>query len=442
MNNNQAKDSASQATVVPLTAPLPGARLALSMLLAINMFNYIDRYVLSPVLPIIRDELLPGDPDANFKVGSLQTAFLVTYMILAPLFGWLADRMSRWWLIGIGFILWSLASGGSGLASAFIFLFLTRCLVGVGEAAYAPVAPTLIADFYPVKIRGRVLAWFYSAIPVGSALGFALGGTVSGIPSLGWRWAFYLIVPPGLILGLLCFFMREPTRGQADEGAVTGKRRTRLEDYVVLLKTPSWVLVTLGMTAMTFGQGGLAIWMPDYLKNERGISGVGPFESSTVFGGILVVAGFSATLAGGFAGDWLKPRFAGSYFLISAISLTLGFPTVLLVLWTPFPYCWFFIFLAIFLAFFNTGPTNTILANVTHPAVRASGFAINIFVIHLLGDAISPPIIGFIRDHTATKELRWGFVLVSAMFLAGGMIWLLGTRYLEKDTRLAPTRLN
>src|SRR5262245_527866 len=183
--------------------PQPGARLALALLLCINLFNYIDRQVLAAVEPDIRRELLPDDANAKTKMGFLSTAFLVTYMLAAPSFGWLADRVSRGKLIGIGVIVWSLASGGSGirwpleLALAFWILLLTRCLVGVGEGAYGPVAPTLLSDLYPEKVRGQVLSWFYLAIPVGGALGYALGGQMSAWrPEDGWRWAFFSVVPP------------------------------------------------------------------------------------------------------------------------------------------------------------------------------------------------------------------------------------------------------
>ena len=159
------------------TTALPGAWAALMLLLAINLFNYIDRQVLAAVEPEIRQELLADDPSPKFKTGCLSMAFVITYMLIAPLFGWLADRMRRWALVGIGVVLWSLASGASGidwavpLALAFWLLLLTRCFVGVGEAAYGPVAPTMISDLYPVRERGRVLSLFYMAIPVGGALG-------------------------------------------------------------------------------------------------------------------------------------------------------------------------------------------------------------------------------------------------------------------------------
>jgi MFS transporter, Spinster family, sphingosine-1-phosphate transporter len=436
------------------TAIKVNATLALTVLVLINLFNYIDRQVLAAVEPEIRKELLPDaantkdlvtgeveeSEDAKYWMGWLQSAFLLSYMLIAPLFGMLADRMSRWWLVGFGVILWSLASGASGvdwgvsLATAYWLLFLTRCFVGVGEAAYGPVAPAMIADLYPVEKRGKVMSWFYLAIPVGGALGYALGGIVKLID---WRWAFFCVIPPGLALGLWCFFMPEPPRGQAEHEMQSTTRKPTLQDYLFLLKIPSYALNTLGMGMMTFAIGGLAYWMPAYLKQTKAAP-VGPLDPVTLFGAITAVAGLISTLAGGMAGDWLRTRFSGSYFIVSGIALILGFPMMLLVLSVDYPGKWVFIFLAVFLLFFNTGPTNTILANVTHPSMRASAFALNILLIHILGDAISPPLIGRIsgKDH-----LDRGFFVVSLAMLVGGIFWLLGARYLQRDTERAPTRL-
>jgi MFS family permease len=431
----------------PPPASLPGARSALALLLAINLFNYIDRQVLASVETGIEKTLFPDseyprdpatgkrlDPTIEGRIGSLNTAFMFSYMLIAPLFGWLEGRWSRWLLIGVGVVLWSLASGASGLAATFLVLWVTRCFVGIGEGAYGPVAPTLISDLFPVSRRGRALSWFYAAIPVGSALGYVLGGMVAGLTG-DWRWAFYVVVPPGLLLGLLCFFRRDPPRGLADPGA-GGARRARLRDYAVLLRTPSYVLNTLGMTAMTFAMGGIAFWMPRYVFETRGWG-----DKPTVnilFGLIVVVSGLGATLLGGLAGDKLRDRYPGSYFLVSGLAMLAGFPLVLLVLYTPFPAAWVFVFLACFCLFFNTGPTNTILANVTHPSIRAAGFGLNIFIIHALGDAISPPIIGLISGYF---NLNVGFLVVSGMFLVSSLFWLVGTRYLARDTALAATRL-
>src|SRR5262249_36524547 len=188
---------------------------------------------------------------------------------LAPRFGGLGGRMSRWVLAGVGVILWSLASGASGLATGYVVLLLTRCCVGVGEAAYGPVAPGIISDLYPVSRRGSVLAWFYVAIPVGSALGFVLGGLVAAT-AWGWRGAFLVVVVPGLLLGLGCFRMPEPPRAQPDRPGQTGTGNPRSwRDYRVLWQTPSYVLVPLGMLAMTFVLGGVGAFMPTYVYDRE-----------------------------------------------------------------------------------------------------------------------------------------------------------------------------
>ena len=450
-----------------LATARPGARAALALLLGINLFNYIDRQVLAAVVPQIKDSFFGGDAAGvgaglgsvlawserhlgfkpeNALVGVLSMAFMVTYMIGAPVFGKLAERRKRWTLVGIGVVLWSLASGGSGLAATFGLLLLTRCFVGIGEAAYGPVAPAVISDFYPVKMRGQVLAWFYMAIPVGSALGYILGEKVAqsglgawghgllGFGSDSWRWAFYLVVPPGLLLGVWSFFMREPPRGLADLASAAPAVNLRWRDYLVLFRTPSYVLCSLGMCAMTFAIGGIAFWMPYYLVHKPGASG----SPITTFGVITVVAGLTATLLGGIAGDKLRPRFPGSYFLVSGLAMLAGFPFILLTLRAPFPWIWIYIFLACFCLFFNTGPSNTILANVTHPTLRAAGFAVNIFFIHALGDVISPVIIGILSDR---YDMNVAFLVVALMFLVAGVLWLLGARHLERDTRLAAVPL-
>src|SRR5438067_12030349 len=157
-----------------------GAATSLALLLAINLFNYIDRQILAAVEPNIRDTFFsPHDPNAMAISGTLATAFLVSYMFSAPLLGALADRFSRWPIVGSAVVLWSLACGGSGLAPAFGILIATRVFVGIGEGGYGPAAPTILSDLYPLAIRGRVLAIFNAAIPVGSALGYVFGGLIT-----------------------------------------------------------------------------------------------------------------------------------------------------------------------------------------------------------------------------------------------------------------------
>jgi MFS family permease len=419
-----AKGQSPEADIV-----LPGARSSLVLLLLINLFNYIDRYVLAAVEPAIRDEFFRADdPKALAKMGSLATAFMVSYMVAAPLFGWLADRMSRWLLVGVGVILWSLASGGSGLAPAFGILLITRLFVGIGEAGYGPAAPTIISDLYPVRRRGAVLSWFYMAIPVGSALGYVLGGVVAQY--WGWRWAFYVVVPPGILLGVLCLLKRDPRVGT---DAHKSAKKATLRDYLALLRIRSYVLDCAGMTAMTFAIGGISFWMPHYVAEYRQAGSLA--HVNTVFGGLTVVGGLTATLLGGITGDKLRDRFPGSYFLVSGAGILIACPFVILMLYTPFPAAWAFVFLAVFFLFFNTGPSNTILANVTRPGVRATAFALNIFVIHALGDAVSPPLLGAIVG----AEHRWNaaFFVVAGVMALAGVLWLVGAKYLEADTRAA-----
>jgi MFS family permease len=422
----------------PGEMPLPGARKALTLLLTINLFNYVDRYVLAAVEPKIQEQFFrPSDPNAEFLMGSLATAFIISYMLAAPVFGWLADRMSRWLLVGVSVLLWSLATGASGMAGAFTILLITRLFVGVGEAGYGPAAPTIIADLYPLARRGAVLAWFYAAIPVGSALGYALGGLVAD--RYGWRRAFYVVVPPGLLLGIVCFFMRDPRHASAAPGGsptTNSVRKVNAADYLVLWKTPSYVLDCLGMAAMTFAIGGIAYWMPKYLVGRENAGSLG--HINTTFGAITVVAGLAATLAGGWFGDKLKARFPSSYFLVSGVAMLIACPLILLMLWTPFPWVWGVIFLAVFFLFFNTGPSNTILANVTHPSIRATAFAVNILVIHALGDALAPPILGKIGHYSWNAA----FLVVAATMGLAGALWLWGCRYLAADTAAAPSSLD
>lgn len=412
---------------------------ALALLLAINLFNYIDRQVLAAVEPVLSKEFRLTETQA----GSLASAFLYAYMVGAPLFGRLATKWSRWWLVGASIAAWSLASGATGVATTFGVLVLTRICVGIGEAGYGPSAPALLSDYYPVERRGKVLALFYLAIPVGSALGYVYGGKIAAL--LGWRWAFWLVLPPGLVLAWLCFRMQEPPRLVPAAAATSGSFR---RDALALLRIPSYVFNTLAMTAMTFAIGGISFWIPKFMTARVAVArGLDPLHLSdrlqreildkvnTTFGLIVVVAGITSTLLGSWTAERLRHRFRGSYFLTSGIAILFAFPATLAMLHLPFPWAWVAVFLAVFFLFFNTGPANTALANVTASPVRATAFALNIFVIHALGDAISPPLIGWIAQETKSMDIAFG--LVSVMMIVASVVWLLGARYLGRDTEAA-----
>lgn len=439
----QGEGRSTQAARTPHTlriVPLPtvtSLRVSLGMLLAINLLNYIDRYLLSGVEPLIRDELLgPDDPNAKTKMGLLAPAFLVTYMIASPIFGRLGDRYRRWTLVGIGVLIWTLATGGSGLATTFAMLLGMRVLVGIGEAAWGPIAPTLIADMYPASKRGWVLSWFYIAIPVGSALGYILGGAIASWKS--WHWAFFLAVPPGIALGVLAFFRPEPVRGGVDVlpmRAATGQPPLRAVLASLYANKP-FVINTIAMTAATFAIGGMSFWMPTYIHEYRmggGVDEAGKVQLANVsflFGAITVGSGLTGTLLGGYLGDRLRGKIRGAYAAFSGATILLSFPCLMCVLFLPFPVAWWFMGLTIFFMFLGTGPTNTIIANVTRPEIRATAYAVNIFVIHALGDAISPFLIGWVTD--ATGSMTKAFLLVAFSILVAGIVWLVGSRRAEE----------
>jgi MFS transporter, Spinster family, sphingosine-1-phosphate transporter len=249
-----------------------------------------------------------------------------------------------------------------------------------------------------------------------------LGGIINH--QFGWRWVFYLVAIPGIILALICFFQMDP---RARGGVREERKRARKEDYLTLLHTRSFVYNCVAQTTMTFALGGLAFWMSAYLIFRK----QPPQLATPVFGGITAVAGLLSTLLGGFVADRLQKRFSGSYFLVSGIGMLLAFPLLVAMLYTPFPLAWVLLFGAVFFAFLNTGPSNAALANVAEPKIRATAFALNIFVIHALGDAISPPLLGAIAGHS---DMNLAFLVISGAMLVSGIVWLLGMKYLESDT--------
>lgn len=450
--------SSSPAVEAP-SKPLPGAYAALALLFIINMVNYVDRYLLAAVAPQARHDLLPGltEGEQLADMGILQGIFMVAYMIAAPYFGWLSDRYSRWKLVGAGLVIWSVATGMSGMCSSFWSMLFFRCLVGVGEAAYAPAAPAILADLFPLKYRGKAITIFYIAIPVGSALGFIYGGKMQAVPGLDWRWAFYCMVPPGLLLACFCFFMREPKRGGAEGADYKPSQAPRWKNYWKIITNKSFLYCCLGMTAMTFAVGGITTWMPTYVshrqlqedpelkerlaKDPEQARKDALKQANDGFGMIVVVGALLSTLAGGWAADALRSRFSGSYFLVSGVTMFAAFGCFLLFLNSPLTIVgWGSLFLTVFFVFANTGPTNTILANVIHPSMRQMAVAICILMIHSLGDVISPWVIGKVAG--SDEGLSRGFVVVSVMILLSGIIWCLGARHLERDTANAPHQLD
>ena len=401
----------------------------LGLLFGINLLNYIDRYVLPGVLPLV-EKAFPGI--SKERLGWLAPAFLIVYTFTSPLFGWLGDRHPRKVIIAVGVKLWSLATAGAGLARSFWQLFASRAMVGVGEAAYGTTAPTVIADLFPVRERGRAMAFFYVAIPVGSALGYLLGGLIG--TRVSWRAAFWVVGLPGLLLGLAAYSIREPVRGAAEE-LETGelqsylRRRPGVRDTLGLLRIKSYLLNTLGMAAYTYALGGISYWMPTYLNQQRRL----PLEQATFrFGLVTVGTGIGGTLGGSLLADRLARRLGGAYFLVCGLSMICACPAFVLALRSPRPAVyWSCLVIAELLLVLNAGPSNTIIANVTAPAVRTSAFALNILFIHTLGDVLSPVVMGAIADRS---DLGSAFLSTVGVVALSGLFWLAGTPFLAPDS--------
>ena len=388
----------------------------LFILTGLNLFNYLDRYVLSAVaLPLQREMHI-----TDGQVGRIVTAFMLGYFLTSPLFGYLGDRSSRKWLIAGGIFVWSLGTVLTGLAGTFAMLLAFRVLVGVGEASYATISPSLISDSYPAAKRNVALTIFYAAIPVGAALGNILGGHIAAASS--WRHAFIWAGVPGLLFALVLLPFAEPQRGASEAVAAPGAK-PNFTDVFGLLRLPNYVLVVLGYTAYTFALGAFALWGPAFLSR---VHRVPEAQAATFFGAVLVVAGLLGTLIGGFiATAWQKKNRAG-YALMLGLSVLLAAPVATLAFMledrTASMSC---LAGAMFLLFLSTGPVNTLILETVPVNLRASAMALSIFTIHLFGDMWSPELVGRLSDHfvktlpgdTLVASLREGYGLTRALLM-------------------------
>jgi predicted MFS family arabinose efflux permease len=395
-------------------------RRALAVLTLINLFNYLDRWIVAALAESMKhSELQLSDT----QLGSLMTGFIIVYMIAAPLFGSLGDARSRTRLLSLGVAIWSVATALAGLATSYASLFAARAAVGVGEAAYGTISPALLADYFPRERRGRVFAVFFAAIPIGSALGYIVGGLVDHY--FGWRQAFFVAGVPGLVLAALAVRLYDPPRGAQDSagGVTPGSHAVSLGGaaraaYAALVRNRPYVLTVLGYAAYTFAIGALAFWTPAFLERTRGI----PQARATVqFGAVVVATGFSGTYVGGWIGDYFLRVSRQAYLWVSGVVTLVAAPLTLIALAAPRPAVyWPAIVGAELCLFASTGPINSAIVNVVSPHMRATAVALSIFTIHLLGDVPSPSLVGALSD---ARSLGEAVLIIPLAVLAGGIIW-------------------
>jgi predicted MFS family arabinose efflux permease len=394
---------------------------ALALLTALNFVNYIDRSILFAVQELVKAEFRVNDKD----IGFLTSAFFVCYMIAAPLITPLADRLPRKWIMGLGALVWSGATLLTAITHTYDELLLRHVIVGIGEATFVVFSPAFISDLFPENQRGRALSVFYLAIPVGTAFGYIIGGKLG--EAHGWRMPFMICALPGVLLALGVLALREPKRGASDHIADNIERGT----IRGLFRNKAYWTVSLGMAMMTFAVGGLQVWMPTFLTRVRNVP-LG--EANTVFGAVTVVAGTCATLLGGWLGDRLLTRTKAAYQMISAIGMLLSIPAMIVALFVAGPVMYPAIFVGEFLILLNTAPLNAALVNSVSARIRATAVAVNVFTIHLLGDAFSPTLIGAISDRT---NLQTGFLAAVVAAGLSAAVLFYGMRFappLPEDT--------
>lgn len=391
-----------------------GAALALTLLTALNFVNYIDRYILPGVQEMVKAEFHLSDE----RVGALTFWFFITYIIAAPMTGWLGDRFPRKPLIVVGALLWSTMNLLTATVHSYDALLLRHAALGIGEASFGIYALAVLSDFYPAAERNRMMTIFNCAIPIGAAMGYSLGGWVG--QSHGWRAPFFVSAVPGIVIALMVWFLvKEPQRGAADE--TEPKFDTaRLGD---LLRNRAYMAAIIGYAMVTFMVGGISWWMPSFLQRFHGDT---PSSAGFTVGAITAATGFLGTMAGGvWAQRWMR-RDHSALYKVPAVSALLTVVPTLVLFFGPHSTMLPALAAAEFLIFLGTGPINAAILNAVSARMRATALAGELLMIHAIGDAPSPRIIGWVSDHS---DLRYGLaVTVIALFVAAAVLFR-GARY-------------
>jgi len=384
------------------------------VLVYVNLINYMDRLTLAGILDDVKKEF-----NANNAMGGLlQTAFIVSYMIFAPLFGYLGDRYSRKAIMAAGVFLWSIFTLiGSFMSGSPEHLdkqwsnpdywsFLgCRAMVGIGEASYSTIAPTIISDMFVKDMRSKMLALFYFAIPVGSGLGYIVGSETA--KAFGhWQWGLRATPVAGIIaVVLILVFLMDPPRGES-EGHQDMQAQTYKEDIVSLAKNKSFVFSTLAFTCVTFCTGALSWWGPIYIADglrtmkveDRGIEVESvPF----IFGAVTMTSGIVGVPLGMILSTKLKAKYpradpviCACGILTSALFLSIGMVLCNVNIILAFV----FLFIGEIALNLNWSIVADMLLYIVSPTCRSTAEAIQILASHAFGDAGSPYLIGLVSD--------------------------------------------
>lgn len=402
------------------------------VLLAINILNYMDRQILPAVLPHLQKDFQL----TNTESGLLGSSFLIIYGLATLPLGMWADLGARKNIVGLCVGLWSLATALSGITRNFGQLFATRAFLGIGEAGYAPASLSMLGDSFPRELRGRILSLWSVSNLFGTALGLIVGGIVAD--TLGWRWAFYIVGIPGLIAAFLIWRSHEPRRGIFDSEGETssdlqaehgGLGKNFLGTLIHLLRIPTYWILMAAFIFSFFIVGAAQFWIPSYVSVIFHLS---TGEAGVISGGVLAGGALIGTLLGGWLADALQHRMPQGRMFIATLAFLLGAPLTLLALSLPalIPFIIVFV-IAIICLSMCLGPLNAIMQDIVRPEMRATAIGLALLLAHLLGDAASPTVIGFIADHSSL-----GFALTRCApisLLLAGLICLVGLRTVARD---------
>ncbi|XP_038117834.1 protein spinster isoform X2 [Culex quinquefasciatus] len=407
-----------EVTVASSTQVSATAWFTVGVLCFVNLINYMDRFTIAGVLTDIQEHFQIGDDEG----GLLQTAFVLSYMICAPVFGYLGDRYSRKWIMALGVFLWSTTTLLGSFMNHFGWFITFRALVGIGEASYSTIAPTIISDLFVGDMRSKMLALFYFAIPVGSGFGYIVGSETAKFFG-NWVWALRVTPVLGVIAVVLIAMLRDPERG-ASEGTHHMQATSYSEDIKAIVRNPSFMLSTAGFTCVAFVAGALAWWGPKFiylgLVSQPGNENITLNDVSYKFGIIAMTAGLIGVPAGSFMARKLRPLYPTCDPLICAGGLFCSSPMIYLALVVTRysgAWCFFLVFFAEVFLNLTWSIVADMLLYVVVPTRRSTAEAFQILISHALGDAGSPYFVGVISE-AIKRLLRLSAIGVAAVFPA------------------------
>jgi MFS family permease len=402
------------------------ANYALVLLTVINLVNYLERSAIFALFEPVKRELRFSDA----HLGWLGSAYVLVFSLASLPAGVVGDLESRRVVIAVGILLWSAATSLSGLVDGFGSLLFARAVVGLGGAAAAAGAASLVADYFPGRRRSLAMSVFMVGLAVGGVTGILLAGTLEHL--YGWRTAFLLLGLPGFLLAFLVLRIKDPTRPAplSHQGAEALLATVRALEGVArrILRTRTLLAVFGGGALISFGMNGLVGWAPAFLSRELDLS---PAKASVILGTYGLGAGIAGTVAGGWVADTLRTRMPGARLVTTGVGFLIGSPLALWLLhirdmaWFTPVFCAAFFFLT-----WYNGPLTAVIFDVVPSRIATTVVGAYLMFIHLAGDAVAFPLVGFLSDHFG---LHRAVVLLPVAALAGGLIVMSAVRHVQRD---------